>query len=72
MTDAHDPAGPAAADPEPDFYTVGEAAKKLNISERTVYELIYSGELESNKFRRARRIPREALDAYIKQSRVPA
>lgn len=42
-----------------------DAAVALDISRTTVYALIASGDLESVRIGRARRIPRAALDAYV-------
>lgn len=55
--------------PPPLLYTLDQAAQQLACSRRTVYELIASGELESIKVRSARRIPADALTAYIQQLR---
>lgn len=44
-----------------------EAADLLGVSERTVDTLIHSGEIQSLKVRRARRIPYRALAAYIER-----
>jgi len=57
--------------------TVERTAQRLEIGRTKVYELIAAGELESIKIGAARRIPVEALHAYIErlradQSRVEA
>ncbi len=46
-----------------------ESAELLGLSERTVRELVYDGELEAVHFGRARRIPRQALEALIEKRR---
>lgn len=53
-------------DPER-LLTKEDAADLLGVSERTVDTLIHSGELQSLKVRRARRIPYRALAAYIER-----
>lgn len=44
-----------------------EAAELLGVSERTVDTLIAAEEIGSIKVRRCRRIPRRALNAYIRR-----
>ncbi len=44
---------------------VEEAARLLGLSRTKVFSLISSGELESVKIGRLRRVPRAALDAYV-------
>ena len=45
--------------------TITQAASELSISRSTVYELVASGQLESVRIGRARRVPRAALDAFV-------
>ncbi len=45
--------------------TVEEAAKRLRLGRTLVYRLIASGELESVKVGRLRRVPAECLPEYI-------
>lgn len=45
--------------------TVEEAARRLRLGRTLVYRLIASGELESVKVGRLRRIPADCLPAYI-------
>lgn len=64
--------------PEPLLHTVAETATLLGFSERTVWDLIKSGELASVTPRSAtgrgkramRRVERAEIDAYIKRNRV--
>jgi excisionase family DNA binding protein len=51
--------------PEPLLVTIPEAARRLGIGRSTLYELIASGAIETVRIRRARRIPVDALHAYI-------
>ena len=45
--------------------TPAEAAEQLGLGRSTVYELLASGDLESICVGRARRIPYDALLAYV-------
>jgi len=47
------------------LFTTAEAAELLGLGRSTVYELLASGALESICIGRARRIPHEALVAYV-------
>lgn len=46
------------------LFTVGQVADRLGVSPSTVKRLIKSGELPSTKVGRARRVHRDALEAY--------
>ena len=57
-------------DPEPlqqRFYSVQQIADKLNIHFRTVYNLIYSGQLPSIRVGRVYRISQDHLNAFCFQ-----
>jgi excisionase family DNA binding protein len=45
--------------------TVEEAAMRLRIGRTTMYALVSSGAVESVKVGRLRRVPVEAVDAYV-------
>jgi len=45
--------------------TIPEVAYRLSLSPRTVYRLIDSGDLESVKIRRNRRVRQPALERYL-------
>jgi excisionase family DNA binding protein len=65
---AADAAAPEhAADSTPDelLLTVEEVARRLRIGRTLVYQLISSGELESVKVGRLRRVPAECLPEYV-------
>jgi excisionase family DNA binding protein len=47
-----------------------EAAEYLNIGRSKVYQLMRGGEIESVRIGTCRRIPRNALDAYIESLRT--
>jgi excisionase family DNA binding protein len=63
--------GTAAADhpgdgqPDGLLLTVEEAARSLRLGRTLVYRLISSGELESVKVGRLRRVPAECLPEYV-------
>lgn len=45
--------------------TVEEAAERLGIGRTLMYALVAAGEVESVRIGRLRRIPTDALDAYV-------
>ena len=50
--------------------TTQEVAKRLNLSEKTIRNLIDSGELEAFKFGRVYRVSEENLIKYIEKSKT--
>ncbi|NYI05559.1 helix-turn-helix domain-containing protein [Allostreptomyces psammosilenae] len=52
-------------DPTLVVLTVEEAARRLGIGRTTMYDLLSSGKIPSVKIGRLRRVPVEALDAFI-------
>lgn len=52
---------------EPLLLTPAEAARELGIGRDRTYELIRQGRLESIRFGRVIKIPRQGLDAFIAQ-----
>lgn len=53
-------------------YTAEQAAELLQVSRRTVYELLRTGELRSVKIGKLRRIPLRALEAFLEQGQEEA
>lgn len=51
------------------LHTADEAADTLGISRSRIYELMAAGHLEFVKLGRSRRIPREALEAFVTRLR---
>lgn len=49
-----------------------ESAELLGVSRSQMFELLARGEVESFKIGRLRKVPREAIDAYIKRLRAAA
>lgn len=60
------------ADDEPLAYTIPQAAQKLSIGKRSMWHLVYTDQIESVKIGASRRIPREALLAYLESLRGAA
>jgi len=49
---------------------VEQAAERLGLGRTIVWGLVATGELESLKIGRSRRVPREALDVYVERLRA--
>lgn len=64
--------GNVRAPEEPMAYTVKNAAKAFDLSERYMWELVLKGTIESIKIGRARRITRAAMEAYLENLRGAA
>lgn len=56
-------------DANPLLLTPKMAAARLSLAESTLYQLLTSGQIESVKIGRARRVPMDALTAYIDRLR---
>lgn len=54
----------------PLIYTIPEAAHVLRISRTKLYELLTTGQIESIHIGRSRKIPADALHAYINRLRT--
>lgn len=57
---------------DPLLYRPNEAAELLQISRSRMFELIAQGEIESVKLGHLRRVPAEALTAYVAKLRAAA
>ncbi|MCH8346694.1 MAG: helix-turn-helix domain-containing protein [Chloroflexi bacterium] len=53
----------------PLLLTVPEAARRLSLARSTLYELVLTRQIESVKIGRSRRIPLDALVAYVDRLR---
>jgi len=51
--------------------TVAEVSETLHVSRNKVYELLYSGAVSSVKIGNCRRVPTDALRAYIAELQDP-
>ncbi|WP_338765893.1 helix-turn-helix domain-containing protein [Nocardia vulneris] len=47
--------------------TVQQAADELEVSRYSIYQLLWSGEVQSVKVGRCRRIVRQSFDAYLSE-----
>lgn len=61
------PAPPARKMPDRVLLTVEEAAEQLGIGRTTTYALVKTGELESVRIGRLRRVPKTAIEDYANQ-----
>lgn len=61
-----------ALDPALALLTVEEAARRLRIGRTTCFKLVITGEIESVTVGRLRRVPPDALPAYVAKLRRPA
>ena len=52
----------------PAVLTVQQAARVLNISKNTAYELVRSGKIQSVKLGRIYRIPKDSITEYLHQN----
>jgi excisionase family DNA binding protein len=62
----------AALDPTLVLLTVPEAARRLRIGRTLMYELVTTGQIESVTLGRLRRVPADALPAYVARLRGSA
>ncbi|MFD3455432.1 excisionase family DNA-binding protein [Streptomyces sp. NPDC058691] len=69
VNELHDPSG---TDPTLLLLTVEETARRLGIGRTTCYSLITSGEIESVTLGRLRKVPADALPAYVAKLRRTA
>jgi excisionase family DNA binding protein len=57
---------------EATFLTVAEVAATMRVSKMTVYRLVHSGELPAIRVGRSYRVPKRAVDDYLRDSFVDA
>ncbi len=55
--------------PERLVYSVDEAAELLGMGRTYMFHLVATGEIESFKIGKMRKIPREAIDGYVERLR---
>lgn len=60
------------SDPEPLLYSPEQAAAMLGIGRSYLFELIARGEIESFKIGQLRKIPADAITAYVERKRAAA
>ncbi|GAB3110663.1 helix-turn-helix domain-containing protein [Janibacter alkaliphilus] len=52
------------------FLTVAEVASIMRVSKMTVYRMVHNGDLPAVRVGRSFRVPKDAVDAYLKDSYV--
>ena len=55
---------------EVSFLTVAEVAAIMRVSKMTVYRLVHSGEIEAIRVGRSFRVPKQAVDQYLRDASV--
>jgi excisionase family DNA binding protein len=50
------------------FLTVAEVASAMRVSKMTVYRLVHAGDLPAVRVGRSFRVPRDAVDDYLRKS----
>jgi len=63
--------GGVSSTPPALLLTIEEAAERLQVGRCTMQALLLSGEVQSFKIGRLRRVPPAALDAYIRRRMAP-
>ena len=58
----------AAGDPDPEWLSTGETARRLGVSLRSLYRLIDTGGLPAYKFARLIRLKASEVDAYLQDT----
>ncbi len=53
---------------EVQFLTVAEVAATMRVSKMTVYRLVHSGELPAARVGRSFRVPRSAVEDYLRNA----
>ena len=63
-------ATPSKANLDPKFLTVAEVAEVMRVSKMTVYRLVHAGTLPAVRVGRSYRVPRSAIDDYLRDAFV--
>jgi len=56
----------------PEFYTVAQLARLLQLTEMTIYRMVHRGELPCYSIGRVKRFRQGDVEAFLKRCRVPA
>jgi excisionase family DNA binding protein len=56
----------------PEFYTVAQLAKLLQLTEMTIYRMVHRGELPCYSIGRVKRFRHGDVEAFLRRCRVPA
>jgi excisionase family DNA binding protein len=55
----------------PEFYTVAQLARLLQLTEMTIYRMVHRGELPCYSIGRVKRFRNGDVEAFLKSCRVP-
>ncbi len=55
----------------PEFYTVSQLARLLQLTEMTIYRMVHRGELPCYSIGRVKRFRQNDIEAFLKSCRVP-
>ncbi len=56
----------------PEFYTVAQLARLLQLTEMTIYRMVHRGELPCYSIGRVKRFRHGDIEAFLRRCRVPA
>ena len=56
----------------PEFYTVSQLARLLQLTEMTIYRMVHRGALPCYSIGRVKRFRQNDVEAFLKSCRVPA
>jgi excisionase family DNA binding protein len=56
----------------PEFYTVSQLARLLQLTEMTIYRMVHRGDLPCYSIGRVKRFRQADVEAFLKRCRVPA
>jgi excisionase family DNA binding protein len=56
----------------PEFYTVAQLARLLQLTEMTIYRMVHRGELPCYSIGRVKRFRQGDVEAFLRRCRVPA
>src|SRR5215472_10047216 len=62
----------AKESPNPEFYTVAQLARLFQLTEMTIYRMVYRRDLACYSIGRMKRFRRSDVEAFLKRCRVPA
>lgn len=57
--------------PNPEFYTVAQLARLLQLTEMTIYRMVHRGDLPCYSIGRVKRFRQNDVEAFLKRCRVP-
>jgi len=63
---------PSSSGSTPEFYTVAQLARLLQLTEMTIYRMVHRGDLPCYSIGRVKRFRQGDVEAFLKRCRVPA